>query len=366
MSSLSAARADNYYYPREWRPELGSINQFQGSHPLGKRAKDLATSGVLVVRFEMPFNVWCTHCETHIGRGVRFNARKQKCGMYFSTILYEFALTCAHCQGEMVVRTDPENRGYKLVSGVRKKVEGADVVGAYDTVISGGGGDNGDSVIIRRADDIGTERLNDPQVGVMLQRDPFFRLEHENEDKRVANDRLKGFQALLELKDAHDKDNYASNAGLRAAFRSQKKQIKRREEAGERRGLSIPLLDVHEDDVVAAKAVVYKDIPGKKRTAAMTSQPSEQRHRERGGAVVLHKSQSTSRASWTKSDSFQHFGDSMGSHLHRMKQAKRLAQQQHRVSKTSDTACSESSSKKRKPNDGATSLALRASKLLRR
>lgn len=366
MSSLSAARADNYYYPREWRPELGSINAFQGSHPLGRRAKDLATQRVLVVRFEMPFNVWCTHCETHIGRGVRFNARKRKCGMYFSTILYEFALTCTHCQGEMAIRTDPEHRGYKLVSGVRKKVEGADVVGAYDTIISGGGGAD-DTAVVRRADEIGTERLNDPQVGAMLQADPFFRLEHESEDKRVASQRARGLEALLELKDAHDKDNYGSNAGLRAAFRSQKKQIKRREDEGEKRGLSIPLLDVHEDDVVAAKAVVYKNIPRKKRASHNKSALDG----KRGGAmVVLHKSHTGRRVVKTKSDSFQHFGDAMGSQLHRMKQAKRLAQQQQlKMVKTSmDTAGSGNSSKKRKSSGGggATPLAVRASKLLRR
>lgn len=363
MSSLSAARADNYYYPREWRPELGSINQFQGSHPLGKRAKDLATTGVLVVRFEMPFNVWCTHCETHIGRGVRFNAKKKKCDMYFTTILYEFALTCAHCQGEMVMRTDPEHRGYKLVSGVRKKVEGADVVSAYDTTISG----DGDTTVIRRADDIGTERLNDPHVGVMLQTDPFFRLEHENEDKRVANQRVKGLEALLELKDARDKDNYASNASLRSAFRSQKKQIKRREDEGAKRGLSIPLLDVHEDDVVAAKAVVYKNIPGKKRGVKESN--GQQHQRGHSGAIVLHKPQVSSNASKAKNGSFQHFGDAIGSQLHRMKQAKRLAQQhQQKVSMPSmGTSGSGSSSKKRKASSGGTtSLAARASKLLRR
>ena len=39
MSSLAAARADNYYYPKEWDPSWGSLNKYQNSHPLGIRAK---------------------------------------------------------------------------------------------------------------------------------------------------------------------------------------------------------------------------------------------------------------------------------------------------------------------------------------
>lgn len=354
MSSLSAARADNYYYPREWRPELGSINQFQGSHPLGKRAKHLASDGVLVVRFEMPFNVWCTHCETHIGRGVRFNAKKRKCGMYFTTILYEFALTCAHCQGEMVIRTDPANRGYDLVSGVRKKVEGADVVGQSDE---------------HDALD-GTERLNDPHVAQLLQSDPFYRLEHEHADKRVAQQRAQGLSALLTLKDAHDKDNYASNAGLRAAFRSEKKQIQRREDEGAKRGLSIPLLDVHDDDVAIAKAMVYKNIPGKRRrTATRRSTPSSSssaRSRELvahpKASATSHRRSSSSVKRPAASDSFQHFGDALGSHLHRMKAAMRAhKQQQSTLSVSSSVATT-----KRSASDSALRLEARARKLLRR
>ena len=89
MSSLAAARADNFYYPPGWDPSKGSINKFQKSHPLGARASQI-DKGILVVRFEMPFNVWCTNCETHIGKGVRYNAKKKKVAMYFTTIIYEF------------------------------------------------------------------------------------------------------------------------------------------------------------------------------------------------------------------------------------------------------------------------------------
>ena len=39
----------------------GSLNTFQKQHPLRDRARKLHL-GILVIRFEMPFNVWCDHC----------------------------------------------------------------------------------------------------------------------------------------------------------------------------------------------------------------------------------------------------------------------------------------------------------------
>jgi hypothetical protein len=49
MSSLAAARADNFYYPPEWTPDQGGLNKFRGTHALGKRASKL-NQGILVIR----------------------------------------------------------------------------------------------------------------------------------------------------------------------------------------------------------------------------------------------------------------------------------------------------------------------------
>ena len=55
MSSLAAARADNFYVPPDWTPEAGSLNKFAGCPPghLGKRAKKL-DQGILVIRCAAP------------------------------------------------------------------------------------------------------------------------------------------------------------------------------------------------------------------------------------------------------------------------------------------------------------------------
>ena len=56
MSTLKAARADNFY-----RPSNPSVNSryHQKGHPLGHRAKG---NGVIVVRYETPFNMNCLRC----------------------------------------------------------------------------------------------------------------------------------------------------------------------------------------------------------------------------------------------------------------------------------------------------------------
>ncbi|TMW64442.1 hypothetical protein Poli38472_013064 [Pythium oligandrum] len=300
MSSLAAARADNFYYPKDWRPEDGSINKFHKSHPLGKRAKDIK-DGVLVIRFEMPFNVWCTHCDVHIGRGVRYNAKKKRVGKYFTTSIYEFRMTCTNCQGELVIETDPENRGYKLVSGVKKQTTVDDVEDkAEDTGI---------------VEEMETERLNDAAVGLQLAADPFFKLEHEQSDKRRAKQRAQGIEAIQHVQDAQYRDNYASNAALRAQFRQKKKHLKQNADRAENLGLGITLVDAQDEDVALSKAMVFKGIQNKRRSSA-----------DKHGA----KRKPTKRAS---EDSFQHFGDTMGSQLHRLKRRKQEERKGARVIK---------------------------------
>lgn len=123
MSTLAAARADNFYYPPEWTPEQGGLNKFRGSHgALGKRANKIH-EGILVIRFELPYNCWCLGCNSHIGKGVRYNAEKKKVGAYFTTPILEFSMKCYWCDTTFVIRTDPKGGDYEFVSGIRRKVE---------------------------------------------------------------------------------------------------------------------------------------------------------------------------------------------------------------------------------------------------
>nr|GEW39573.1 hypothetical protein [Tanacetum cinerariifolium] len=125
MSTLAAARADNFYYPPEWEPKKGGLNKFNGQHALRERAKKI-DQGILVIRFEMPYNIWCGGCSSMIAKGVRFNAEKKQVGNYYSTKIWSFSMKAACCQQLIVIQTDPKNCEYLVISGAQKKVEDFD------------------------------------------------------------------------------------------------------------------------------------------------------------------------------------------------------------------------------------------------
>ena len=97
------------------------VLQFRGQHPLRERASKL-DQGILVIRFEMPFNVWCGGCNHLIGKGVRFNAEKKQIGSYYSTKIWSFTMRAPCCSQKIEVQTDPKNTEYVVVSGGTRKV----------------------------------------------------------------------------------------------------------------------------------------------------------------------------------------------------------------------------------------------------
>uniref|UniRef100_A0A452TDD2 Probable splicing factor YJU2B n=1 Tax=Ursus maritimus TaxID=29073 RepID=A0A452TDD2_URSMA len=65
----------NKYYPPDFNPEKhGSLNRYHNSHPLRERARKLS-QGILIIRFEMPYNIWCDGCKNHIGMGEQTRVR---------------------------------------------------------------------------------------------------------------------------------------------------------------------------------------------------------------------------------------------------------------------------------------------------
>lgn len=234
MSSLAAARADNFYYPPEYRREHGSLNKFRGSHPLGDRAKKIK-EGILVIRFEMPYKVFCSECHQVIAKGVRFNAEKKCVGMYFSTKILEFSMRCCFCPNIFRIQTDPKDCEYKIMGGLHKKVE------TYSS------------------EDAQTLEFRSAEERVMIEQDPMLKLETVTEDQRKQVKVVNELEALLELQDekgAADHD-YRHNAELRRRFRLRKaKELREQEE--ETTNFVIPLLPSDPSDEMEAKSVAYK------------------------------------------------------------------------------------------------------------
>ncbi|XP_065014414.1 uncharacterized protein LOC135642308 [Musa acuminata AAA Group] len=231
MSSLAAARADNFYYPPEWEPKKGSLNKFQGQHPLRERARKL-DQGILIIRFEMPFNIWCGGCNSMIAKGVRFNAEKKQVGNYYSTKIWSFTMKSACCKHEIVIQTDPKNCEYVIISGAQRKTEDYDIEDAETFALPA------DEVIGKLAD-------------------PFYRLEHQEEDLRKKKEVEPLLVRLERVSDSRHADDYSLNRALRARLRNQKRRVEEEEGVSRRMGLGIRLLPPSEEDAAVTAAVRF-------------------------------------------------------------------------------------------------------------
>ncbi|KAF5751954.1 hypothetical protein HS088_TW02G00973 [Tripterygium wilfordii] len=231
MSSLAAARADNFYYPPEWTPDQGSLNKFHGQHALRERARKI-DQGILIIRFEMPYNIWCGGCNSMIAKGVRFNAEKKQVGNYYSTKIWSFSMKSACCKHEIVIQTDPKNCKYVIISGAQQKTEEFDIEDAETF-----------------------ELPADEERGKLA--DPFYRLEHQEEDLKKKKEAEPVLVRLQRESDARHSDDYALNKALRAKLRSQKKRVAKEEAASRSKGLAIRLLPSTEEDVATAAKVKF-------------------------------------------------------------------------------------------------------------
>lgn len=224
MSSLAAARADNFYHPPDWNPQKVSRDKFQGS----RGSNQYEQRGV--IRFEMPFNVKCLGCKAMIGKGVRFNAKKEQAGNYFSTKIWNFTMSCHHCQHRLVVSTDPKNTDYALTSGLERKTE------TYD------------------AADAGTAELMSADEREKIARDPFTNLEHKGKLQQQAAQDKPIISQLHGISNDRWQDDYEVNRSLRRKFRGDKKEIKKKSEQRDRdiARTGVPLLPLSAEDRVAA------------------------------------------------------------------------------------------------------------------
>ncbi|PTB76672.1 DUF572-domain-containing protein [Trichoderma longibrachiatum ATCC 18648] len=231
------------YVPPEHEGTITSGNRLLQKHPLGNRARKLASHGILTVRFEMPYAIWCLSCPkpTLIGQGVRFNAEKKRAGSYFSTPVWEFRFRHAECGGAIVMRTDPKNTAYVVVEGGKKRD-----TGDGDDVAKG---ESEEGVIL-------TDKERDE-----LRNNAFASLEKTIADRKrleASADRIDDLQALS---GRHWSDPYALNQRLRRDFRKGRKErerdAKRAEDLRDRMGLGMELVPEVEEDAARARLVDF-------------------------------------------------------------------------------------------------------------
>jgi coiled-coil domain-containing protein 130 len=208
-----------------------------GKHALGARARKLNTTGALIVRFEMPFAIWCTNCKPHpiiIGQGVRFNAEKKKVGNYYSTPIYSFRMKHTVCGETIEIKTDPQNTAYVVTEGGRKRDTGE------DKPLQPG-------EIAIKPHGLG----QDP-----AEKDPFSKIEGKMEDKSRAKTEA---SRILEIQKAQKRDwedPYEKSMKLRRTFRQERKGLEKTAAANEalKEKMSLGIEIVEETDMDRQRA----------------------------------------------------------------------------------------------------------------
>jgi len=231
-----------------------SGNQLHGKHALGARANKIS-QGILTVRFEMPYPIWCTHCPkpTIIGQGVRFNAEKKKVGNYYSSPIYSFRMKHVACGGWIEIRTDPKNTAYVVTEGARKRDTGEDKV------------EEGDVKILTVEE---REALRD---------NAFAALEGKVEDKQRLDYSKKRLAELEDLSDKQWEDPYAQNQRLRKAFRIGRHTRERdavvTAALQDRMCLGLEILPANHDDERKAKLIDFGEPDAAKALTKAVSKP---------------------------------------------------------------------------------------------
>ncbi|KAL8947187.1 MAG: hypothetical protein Q9222_006503 [Ikaeria aurantiellina] len=227
---------------------------FEDSHALGSRARK-AGQGILTVRFEMPFPIWCTTCPkpTIIGQGVRFNAEKKKVGNYYSTPIFSFRMKHVACGGWIEIRTDPKNTAYVVVEGAKKR-------------------DTGDEKVLE-----GDMVIQSAEEREKMQSDAFAMLEGRVEEKRQTVTDKSRIEELWMEKEKDWDDPYAASRKLRKVFRAERKVREKDEERTEdlkdRMSLGMELLAESEEDRRRAGFIEFGAVDGDIAGAKAKSKP---------------------------------------------------------------------------------------------
>lgn len=198
---MGERKGQNLYYPPDYDPKAGGLNKWQGTHALRERARKIHL-GILIIRFEMPYNIWCDGCKNHIGMGVRYNAEKKKVGMYYSTPVYQFRMKCHLCDNHFEIKTDPQNLDYEIVSGARRQEN--------------------------RWDPTQNEQIvpETKEVQRKLFDDAMYKLEHGAKDTKAAEEAKPVLGRLFQRNDSVWRDDFEANSRLRAQFRVSRNEAK--------------------------------------------------------------------------------------------------------------------------------------------
>lgn len=224
-----------------------------------------------MVRFELPFHVWCGACGHLMAKGVRFNAEKKQAGAYHSTKIWEFSMKTPCCSNALIIRTDPKTCDYVVVSGGRKRVTAQDAVDREPEAAASACGMRS----LPGREELAAQRGSE---------DALARLEREQRAKAKAAAERKALEETKAVADARGCDDYENNRALRRVARRERKALLALDER--RRELGLPgevrLLPETPQDIFESHVAIAR---GRRRASAPPGPGAPSRVPHRGAPL---------------------------------------------------------------------------------
>ena len=170
-----------------------------------------------------------------MSKGLRFNAKKEKAGKYFSTQIWSFDMKCYSCDQHFKIVTDPKNSTYDFAEGLRKQEQ--------DYIP-----DVNDSAIV----------VDGEEEKLLIEKDPMYKLQHVQEDRRRQQSAMEQLEELEELQERQHRRDYDMNSLLRSASRKRKQRDAELLQQGRGRGLAMALVEPSRQDALEASQVSFR------------------------------------------------------------------------------------------------------------
>lgn len=224
MSSLAATQADGYYIPPDYYTSGAYKKQSISQHAGSKGNNQFLTKSIC--RFELPFDGFCTSCDAIVGKGTRFNAHKSHVDDYYTSKIYEFTTSCRACgKCTFTIRTNPKERSFDYITGIRRKVEefNTDEAGTHGIIDT----EFGNGILRYENGKVDGPGVDDAIAAVTTSGSKLGMLERNVVSQRIAQTEHERMTSLLTLNSrmVHDSDQ---NAIIRKAFRIDRKAKKQR------------------------------------------------------------------------------------------------------------------------------------------